>query len=186
MICMKTGWLNLGLAFPNLPYIVHGDKKISETIAIFQYIAIAGKKRELLGADKDDDRINFFMVYGVVVDLKNELDRLLYDVPKENFIKAKAESFVVGVLKQKLGYLERFLDNKEFVLGKITIVDFVLFNLVDMIHDMDQERLVPYPKLVELYGRFLEIPEIKTYRESSRFINTWHPPHISNWTNALN
>jgi hypothetical protein len=114
-----------------------------------------GKKRELLGGDKDDDRVNFFMVYGVVIDLKNELDRLLYDAPKEEFVNAKKESFESGVLSKKLGSLERFLGNKEFLLERITIVDFLLFNLIDMIRDMESERLSPYPKLTDFHMRYL-------------------------------
>jgi len=39
----KSSWLDvketLGLEYPNLPYLIDGDTKITETIAIMQYIA---------------------------------------------------------------------------------------------------------------------------------------------------
>lgn len=39
----KSGWLadkhTMGFDFPNLPYLVDGDVKITETVAIMQYLA---------------------------------------------------------------------------------------------------------------------------------------------------
>ena len=39
----KSCWFDkkqtLGLPFPNLPYLVHGDVKLTETLAIHQYLA---------------------------------------------------------------------------------------------------------------------------------------------------
>ena len=40
---------NLGMEFPNLPYIKDGDFKVTETLAVQQYIAMKWKP-ELLGA----------------------------------------------------------------------------------------------------------------------------------------
>ena len=41
---------NLGLDFPNLPHLIDGDFKISETCAIMKYVA-AKWRPELLGAN---------------------------------------------------------------------------------------------------------------------------------------
>lgn len=41
---------NLGLDFPNLPYFIDGDYKITETLAIHAYIAEKWNP-ELLGKD---------------------------------------------------------------------------------------------------------------------------------------
>ena len=50
----RESWLavkpNLGLAFPNLPYFIDGDLKLSESIAIHKYIADKWNP-ELLGKD---------------------------------------------------------------------------------------------------------------------------------------
>lgn len=45
----------LGIAFPNLPYLIEGDFKISETEAIIQYIAARSKKSDqLLGSNPQE------------------------------------------------------------------------------------------------------------------------------------
>ena len=68
----REAWLsvkhNLGFEFPNLPYLIDEDLKMTETVAIMQYLA--GKfKPELLGADvAHRARVN--MVSGVVSTLK--------------------------------------------------------------------------------------------------------------------
>ena len=44
---------NLGLDFPNLPYLVHGDLKLTETRAIIRYIA-SKHQPEILGKTLED------------------------------------------------------------------------------------------------------------------------------------
>jgi glutathione S-transferase len=41
--------MNLGLDFPNLPYLIKGDFKLTESIAIAKYIAKISDKKNLLG-----------------------------------------------------------------------------------------------------------------------------------------
>jgi glutathione S-transferase len=51
------GWFdvkyNLGMEFPNLPYLFDGDLKISETLAIIRYLANKYDK-SLLGYSVED------------------------------------------------------------------------------------------------------------------------------------
>jgi glutathione S-transferase len=44
----------LGLDFPNLPYLIRGDFKITESMAIANYIIRASKHPELLGKTVED------------------------------------------------------------------------------------------------------------------------------------
>ena len=68
----RDSWLNdkyqLGLDFPNLPYFVHGDVKITETLAIHKYIAGMWGP-ELLGRDPSE-RAHVNMMASIVGDLK--------------------------------------------------------------------------------------------------------------------
>lgn len=41
----------LGLAFPNLPYLIEGDFKLTESTAIAWYIVARSDKRELFGTN---------------------------------------------------------------------------------------------------------------------------------------
>lgn len=44
----------LGLDFPNLPYLISGDFKITESSAIARYIIRKSQKKELLGQTPED------------------------------------------------------------------------------------------------------------------------------------
>jgi glutathione S-transferase len=65
MYTSREEWMNekfnLGLPFPNLPYVIDGDAHITETKAIHQYIAKKFKP-ELLGKTQSDQgRIEMFL-----------------------------------------------------------------------------------------------------------------------------
>ena len=50
---------NLGFSFPNLPYLIDGNFKITESLAIYRYIIGRSEKKELLGKDmKDQGRVD--------------------------------------------------------------------------------------------------------------------------------
>lgn len=48
---------SLGIPFPNLPYLIHDDLKLSESKAIMHYILNISDKKELLGRDLKDEAI---------------------------------------------------------------------------------------------------------------------------------
>ena len=67
----RDNWLNvkfkLGFDFPNLPYLINGDFKLTESSAIIRYIC-AKYKPELLGETIKEKPI-IDMVAGVLMDL---------------------------------------------------------------------------------------------------------------------
>lgn len=172
---------NLDLDFPNLPYVIHGDKKISESHAISEYIPVLANMKELNGFD-DDTKVRIRMLVGILDDLKTEILKYILHTPRENFVGAKEKSWAEGLFKQKLTKLNKFMENKEFLCEKITIADFVLFNILDVLNDMDHDKLGNYGNLMAFHRNFCEIPAIKEVREAGDFPKTWFPLGISNWT----
>ena len=85
----RQNWLdekfNLGLDFPNLPYLIDGDFKITETFAIHKYLAdkfdpsLLGENAEQVGV------VN--MLAGVIQDIKNGVTRPCYSGDKEAAMK---------------------------------------------------------------------------------------------------
>ena len=48
---------SLNFPFPNLPYLIHDDFKITESKAIMHYIINISNKKELLGKDIKDEAL---------------------------------------------------------------------------------------------------------------------------------
>lgn len=46
---------NLGLEFPNIPYLIDGDFKLTESSSIFKYIIQRSGHTELLGKTAQDE-----------------------------------------------------------------------------------------------------------------------------------
>ena len=51
----KNDKVNLGLSFPNIPYLIDGDFKLTESIAIAKYIIKRSGRTELLGKTLQDE-----------------------------------------------------------------------------------------------------------------------------------
>ena len=67
--------MNLGLDFPNLPYLTHGDFKLTESSAIARYIIHKSGKKELLGKTVEDEAI-----VDMIISLLDEIFGLTYSL----------------------------------------------------------------------------------------------------------
>ena len=59
---------DIGFEYPNLPYLIDSDKKLTEINALAQYIPIRAGRRELVG-DTDDKFIQVKVAFHVAADL---------------------------------------------------------------------------------------------------------------------
>jgi glutathione S-transferase len=77
---------NMGMPFPNLPYYIDGDLKLSETNAIMKHIC-RKHKPELLGTTLEE-QANMDMMEGIVGGLKGAATMPCYmGTPREDIIK---------------------------------------------------------------------------------------------------
>ena len=165
----REGWNSikdtLGLDFPNLPYLMDGDLKITQSNAILRYIALK-KGDNLVGKDLHDQGL-VSMLLEVAMDFRNTIVRICYNPEFENlFVGWKSNE-----QKKYHSLFSKYLGNKKFMVGDyLTFPDFHIFELLDQSHIMNAEGFNDYPNLVEYMNRFKEVPAIKKYRSSEQFI----------------
>lgn len=87
----------LGFEFPNLPYLIHGDFKLTESYAIAKYICAVSDKKELLGKT-EEDRARVDMVLSVLEEIYNPTYALFFSPNHEK----ESERLFAGKIKDKL------------------------------------------------------------------------------------
>jgi len=156
---------SLGLDFPNLPYLIDGDVKITQSNAIMRYL---GSKYSLLGENNKVMGTSEMMLEEAM-DVRNALVRLVYSQSYDKQVDGYFTKFV-----ERLKKLDAYLDKgkKEwFAAGKNpTICDFHLYELLDQHRLMRPECLEAYPNLKAYLDRFEALPKIKAYLSSEQCI----------------
>ena len=147
---------HLGMHFPNLPYFWDGDLKISETLAIYQYIA--SQYGPALAGSTNKERAEINQLGGVLHDLKFWLAGTCYspDFPE------KRDS-IVQEGKDWLAYIGKFLGDKQFLIGdQITYPDFIFFESMEMINAISPGAVHAAGEKLELYrARIAALPQLQ-------------------------
>jgi len=166
----RDSWLNekftLGLDFPNLPFMIDGDLKVSQSNAIINYI---GRRHNLVGKSEHQKTI-VDMLVGEAGDMRSGLSRLHYSSPDE--YAATKDKFIAETLNPRLERISKFLGTQSFFLGDdITIVDFYFYDLLDVVRIFSSASLIPFDNLNLFLDRFEQLPAIKSYIHSDRYIH---------------
>ena len=157
----RTCWLSvkdtLGLQFPNLPYLLDGTLKLTETTAIQKYIAYKYGPH-LLGTDPANIA-QVEMVSNVVSDLKGAVTMPCYTSGDRAAITAN--------ILEKVKPIVQYLGSKKFLCGsEVTYVDFTFFELCELMEWISEgqlsqqnptlqgycERVKGLPRLAEFYA----------------------------------
>ncbi|CAG2171422.1 unnamed protein product, partial [Oppiella nova] len=154
---------NLGLDFPNLPYYIDGDVKISQSKAILKYLArkhglVARDDRELIKQEivaeqLRDIRMKFLM--GVVFSDKDPADT--------------KDGYITGVLIPHLNDLVKFLGDKQWLTTSLSYVDFLAYELLDWFRLFTPETIAKYPVIGQYLDRFEALPTINSYQSSAKY-----------------
>ena len=144
---------NLGLDFPNIPYLMEGDYKITETTAIHRYIAERWNP-ELLGRDAQHRGL-VNMVGNVVHDAKFPLTLPGYggNLPKLEEEIAKRIPPIVAFMRGK------------FLTGDAPVwADFYLFEIIESLTMYTKGRIFQdYPQLVAFHHNVANLAGLKEY-----------------------
>lgn len=162
----KSCWFDvkftLGLDFPNLPYYIDGDVKLTQSNAILRYIA---RKHNLIGTD-DNEKTRVDLMENEIGDFRNGWVRLCYspnfDELKDDYIKA---------VPLQLSQFSKYLKDYKWLAGEnISFVDFILYEMLDQHLILIPDCLDSFPNLKTYCERFRSLEPIKSYMSSSEFI----------------
>ncbi|XP_059122061.1 glutathione S-transferase Mu 1-like isoform X1 [Peromyscus eremicus] len=150
----QSQWLSdkfkLGLDFPNLPYLIDGSHKITQSNAILRYIA---RKHNLCG-ETEEERIRADIVENQVMDNRMQLIRLCYN---PDFEKLKPE--FLKTIPEKMKLYSEFLGKRSWCAGnKITYVDFLVYDILDQHRIFQPHCLDAFPNLNDFMARFEVMP----------------------------
>lgn len=155
-----------GLPFPNLPYLIDGDVKLTQSLAIMRYLA---RKHGLDQPDADpktaarmdmiEAQVNDFrwsLIYHCVGDKYEDL--------RWNFLET---------LPGELSRLSQCLGDRRWLMGdRLTYVDFMLYEALDQYALFSDGCLDVVPNLKAYAGRFRNLEPIRRYLASGNF-NPW-------------
>merc|ERR1712243_117535 len=161
--CWIDTKFSLGLDFPNLPYYIDGDVKITQSNAILRYI---GRKHNLLGTN-ESERICVDMMENEIGDFRSTFVSLCYNPNFESRHEAYRKA-----LPERLAKFSKFLGENDWLAGEnISIVDFILYEMLDQHVLFEPKCLDGFPNLKAYVDRFRSLEKIKAYMQSSQFIS---------------
>ena len=160
--CWFDNKFSFGLDFPNLPYYIDGDVKITQSNAILRYIA---RKHDMLGKN-DKEKAMVDMMAEESMDMRNAWIGLCYN---PNFDNLK-EGYLNN-LGPKMQQFSKFLGSKPWFAGQsLTFVDFVMYELLDIHQLLVPNCIMNYPNLEKFQERFEKLPKIAAYMKSPQFM----------------
>uniref|UniRef100_A0A2J8UMF4 Glutathione S-transferase n=1 Tax=Pongo abelii TaxID=9601 RepID=A0A2J8UMF4_PONAB len=146
----RSQWLDvkfkLDLDFPNLPYLLDGKNKITQSNAILRYIA---RKHNMCG-ETEEEKIRVDIIENQVMDFRTQLIRLCYSSDHEK-LKPQYLEELPGQLKQFSMFLGKF---SWFAGEKLTFVDFLTYDILDQNRIFDPKCLDEFPNLKAFMCRF--------------------------------
>lgn len=110
----------LGLDFPNLPYLIDGDYSITESTGIQRYIINRWGQRQLLGKNIQDNA-QVDSILSILLETCYPIKELFFNKDYET-----AKGPILAKYRPKFDQLNTFVGEKEFALGYLTLADFVI------------------------------------------------------------
>ncbi|KAI1289352.1 Glutathione S-transferase [Halotydeus destructor] len=167
---------NLGLDFPNMPYYIEGDLRVTQSLTILRHVA---RKYGLLGKPQDLPRLE--VAEQQAIDLRTDFIKVCHNHEKFDELKVK----LLEGMPTQLGQFTKFLAGGHFVAGDyVTYVDFLWYESLDFY------RLL-YPGILDQYGvirsylkRIEELPNIAKYMASPVYKRGLFSP-FSKWGNVI-
>ncbi|CAK57521.1 unnamed protein product (macronuclear) [Paramecium tetraurelia] len=164
----------------NLPYIKDGEKYVYESAALYVYLAHKANRPDLLGSTPDE-QVAVAQVRGVIQDALKGFFHLI-TLPEDQYA-AKKEEVYANEVAWLIERLDKFIDGKTWAAGaNLTYIDFGLFELEETLKAFHPESWAKFANLQKHHQEFSNIPQIKEYQASGRFLaGPFYPPGRFRW-----
>lgn len=168
----------LDLPLPNLPYLIDGEVKLTQSLAILRYL---GRKHNMAPLT-EEQTIKCEVLELQLMDWTMEAFKLWSSNVDEYEEKKAAYE---DTINSKLQLLEQYIEPGPYTLGdNLTYVDFLLYQFLDYQRRFIPALLTSSPTLRELMKQIESIEGVKSYLESDEaerinFITSSH----ANWGN---
>ena len=142
----------------NLPYLIDGDLRFTESLAIIQYLAL--KYKPILTGETLAEKALLLEVAGRLADIKKYMTDTCYNPQFEEAIGEVMEN-----TKQELKVVAAYLGQKKFIVGeKETWADFYMLETIDMAEALRPGVLAEIGEnLVAYRERVISLPNIREY-----------------------
>ena len=167
----KDDKINIGLDFPNLPYLLDGEYNLTESAAIQRYIIKKWGNPELLGKNAQDNAL-IESYLSVFLEVTDAIRGLFF-----NKDHANAKGPIIEKYKGKLEQLAKFVGDKEWALGYPTLIDYNVAENSNYIRTVYPEEYKAFPFLKRIKDNFNKLPEIQSYYSSEKAVKgPFYPP----------
>jgi glutathione S-transferase len=161
-----SDWLDvkgsLGLLLPNLPYLIDGSLRITETTSILRYL---DRRFELLPPDSDlQARSDTLM--SATQSCFDKFILMCYS-PDISSMVAEYEDWLATFLSR----IDEALENLWFCHESPTSVDFQIYEMLFQNKEFCLEKILQFPKLMYFMEQVENLEPISNYRHSSRYID---------------
>lgn len=164
----------LGVPFPNLPYLIDSsgpaEIRLTQSNAVLRYLA---RRFDLYG-ETESERTTIDVVQEEAYDFRNRIVKAAYTLG--DAYAAAYDEFVGTAVPRHLDGLEDYLSNRtadtHFVGSRISLVDFVLYELIWQTSLMAPGSVTgtSRPHLFAFIEGFAKIPPIASYIASGDYI----------------
>ncbi|KAL6083204.1 hypothetical protein STEG23_010544 [Scotinomys teguina] len=175
----RSQWLDvkfkLDLDFPNLPYLMDGKNKITQSNAILRYIA---RKHNMCG-NTEEEKIRVDIMENQIMDFRMQLVRLCYSSDHES-LKPQYLEQLPAQLRQFSLFLGKF---SWFAGEKLTFVDFLTYDVLDQNRMFEPKCLDEFPNLKAFMCRFEALEKIAAFLQCDRFFKMPINNRMAKWGN---
>ena len=158
-----------------MPFLKDGEFIVTGTPALIQYILDKAGRQDLKGVNIED-RIKIMSIRSRH-DLREMIIGLMVASRAKNSEQEKVtvQNAWDSKIKPVLEVFEKDCNAEGWYFGYMTLMDFLVYELVNQITHILPAQMAAYPKLVGLQQRMAVLPPIYNYEHSQRAVKEFSP-----------